>query len=100
MTITAREIASQPAMWRTTLTHLDQAQGLLARPGEKILVLGCGTSAFVAESFAFLRENAGLGLTDAACASANALVPGAATFDPDAVRASRDRVTVTSSVAP
>ena len=69
MTITAREIATQPAMWRTALTHLEQARQLLARPGEKILVIGCGTSAFVAESFALLRENAGLGLTDAAYAS-------------------------------
>ena len=69
MTITAREIASQPAIWRTALGHLDRATELLVRPGEKMLVLGCGTSAFVAESFASLREGAGYGVTDAAYAS-------------------------------
>jgi glutamine---fructose-6-phosphate transaminase (isomerizing) len=69
MTITAREIASQPAIWRTALAHLDRATELLVRPGEKLLVLGCGTSAFVAESFASLREGAGYGVTDAAYAS-------------------------------
>jgi fructoselysine-6-P-deglycase FrlB-like protein len=34
-----------------------------------VLVIGCGTSAFVAESLAVLRERAGLGVTDAAYAS-------------------------------
>jgi glucosamine--fructose-6-phosphate aminotransferase (isomerizing) len=69
MTITAREIASQPEVWRRSLDHLDLARELLVRPGEKVLVIGCGTSAFVAESFAALREGAGFGLTDAAYAS-------------------------------
>jgi fructoselysine-6-P-deglycase FrlB-like protein len=69
MSITAREIASQPAVWRTALDHLDLARELLTRPGEKLLVIGCGTSAYVAESFAALREAAGFGLTDAAYAS-------------------------------
>jgi glutamine---fructose-6-phosphate transaminase (isomerizing) len=69
MTITAREIASQPAIWRAALEHLDRPTELLVRPGEKMLVLGCGTSAFVAEAFASLREAAGYGVTDAAYAS-------------------------------
>ncbi|MCU1551806.1 MAG: hypothetical protein JWR36_2366 [Glaciihabitans sp.] len=69
MTITAREIASQPEVWRKSLEFLDVARELLVRPGEKMLVIGCGTSAFVAESFAALREAAGFGLTDAAYAS-------------------------------
>lgn len=69
MTITGREIASQPEVWRAALDHLDLARQLLVRPGEKILVIGCGTSAFIAESFAALREAAGYGLTDAAYAS-------------------------------
>src|SRR5690349_13266968 len=34
-----------------------------------MLVLGCGTSWFVAQSIAQLREGAGLGETDAVCAS-------------------------------
>lgn len=62
------EIESQPEVWRRALA--DAGSGaLLARPGERVLVLGCGTSAFVAESMAVLREAAGLGLTDAAYAS-------------------------------
>ena len=70
MTLTSREIASQPAVWRRALeTHADRAAKVLRLPGERVLVLGCGTSAFAAESFAVLREQAGLGVTDAAYAS-------------------------------
>lgn len=68
-TRTADEIASQPAVWRRAFDSVDRARQLLARPGERVLVFGCGTSAFVAESFAALREAAGLGVTDAAYAS-------------------------------
>lgn len=69
MSITSREIASQPDIWRAALDLAPRARDLLARPGERVLVIGCGTSAFVAESFAALREAAGLGETDAAYAS-------------------------------
>ena len=70
MTLTSREIASQPAIWRQALeTRADRASELLGLPGARMLVLGCGTSAFVAESFAILREQAGFGITDAAYAS-------------------------------
>lgn len=69
MSITSEEIASQPAVWRQALERRAEAERMLARPGERVLVLGCGTSAFVAESFALLRESAGLGETDAAYAS-------------------------------
>ncbi|WP_345764793.1 SIS domain-containing protein [Diaminobutyricibacter sp. McL0608] len=70
MTLTSREIASQPAIWREALeTRADRAAELLTMPGARMLVLGCGTSAFMAESFATLREQAGFGVTDAAYAS-------------------------------
>jgi fructoselysine-6-P-deglycase FrlB-like protein len=70
VTLTSREIASQPAMWREALqTQVEHASQLLALPGARMLVLGCGTSAYVAESFAVLREQAGFGVTDAAYAS-------------------------------
>ncbi|TBN57720.1 SIS domain-containing protein [Glaciihabitans arcticus] len=69
MSITATEIATQPAMWREALEGVDHARELLAGPGERVLVIGCGTSAFVAESLAWLRESAALGETDAAYAS-------------------------------
>jgi glucosamine--fructose-6-phosphate aminotransferase (isomerizing) len=65
---TRREIESQPAIWREALAAFG-APPVLARPGERVLLLGCGTSAFVAESIAALREGAGLGPTDAAYAS-------------------------------
>jgi len=69
MNITTLEIESQPDVWRRSLDLLDDAVRTLTRPGERVLVIGCGTSAFVAESFALLREEAGLGETDAAYAS-------------------------------
>lgn len=70
MSLTSTEIASQPSIWRQALTSsLDQARTLLTQPGKRMLVLGCGTSAFVAESFALLRESAGFGHTDSGYAS-------------------------------
>ncbi|QJU54768.1 SIS domain-containing protein [Herbiconiux sp. KACC 21604] len=69
MNLTMLEIDSQPEVWRTALDLTAEARRILARPGERMLVIGCGTSAFVAESFAALREEAGLGETDAAYAS-------------------------------
>lgn len=69
MSITSTEITSQPAIWRQALAGVDHARDLLAAPGERVLVIGCGTSAFVAESLAWLREGAALGETDAAYAS-------------------------------
>jgi glutamine---fructose-6-phosphate transaminase (isomerizing) len=67
--ITEREIHSQPEVWSRALTTLPAPGSVLGAPGERVLVLGCGTSAFVAESIAVLREDAGLGETDAAYAS-------------------------------
>jgi fructoselysine-6-P-deglycase FrlB-like protein len=67
MSITTQEIESQPSVWAEALRQQDRsAFGL---PGERVLFLGCGTSAFVAESLALLRERAGLGESDAAYAS-------------------------------
>ncbi|WP_305787595.1 SIS domain-containing protein [Symbioplanes lichenis] len=61
------EIASQPDCWR-------QAAGLagaagLPEPGERVAVAGCGTSWFVAQTYAALREREGHGETDAFQAS-------------------------------
>ena len=66
---TSREIASQPDVWARALTDAGTFGRVLGRPGDRTLILGCGTSAFVAESIAALREAAGLGETDAAYAS-------------------------------
>ncbi|WP_433217445.1 SIS domain-containing protein [Dactylosporangium sp. CS-047395] len=69
MNDTAREIASQPAVWSRGLELAGETRAALAAPGQRTLVLGCGTSWFVAQSLAELREAAGLGETDAVCAS-------------------------------
>lgn len=70
MSLTSIEIASQPAIWREAIESRSAiAEELLALPGSRVLVLGCGTSAFLAESYAALRERAGFGVTDAAYAS-------------------------------
>ncbi|HEV7962392.1 MAG TPA: sugar isomerase, partial [Actinoplanes sp.] len=69
MNATSEEVASQPAVWEQGLALADDARLELAAPGERVLVLGCGTSWFVAQSIAELRESAGLGETDAVCAS-------------------------------
>jgi glucosamine--fructose-6-phosphate aminotransferase (isomerizing) len=69
MTKTQDEIDSQPDVWAAALSHTDRATALLAAPGERVLAIGCGTSAFVAMSYASLRESAGLGETDACYAS-------------------------------
>ncbi|KQV63283.1 hypothetical protein ASC64_16875 [Nocardioides sp. Root122] len=69
--VTEAEILSQPTIWtRAAELAADAAVGpALAAPGERVLAIGCGTSAHVALSYAVLREQAGLGLTDHAFAS-------------------------------
>ena len=69
MNDTSEEIASQPTVWQQGIALAPQARRELAAPGARMLVLGCGTSWFVAQSIAELRERAGLGETDAVCAS-------------------------------
>ena len=69
MNDTAREIASQPELWQIGLDRAAEARDALAAPGARMLVLGCGTSWFMAQALAELREAAGLGETDAVCAS-------------------------------
>lgn len=67
--ITAREIETQPDVWARALGAAQESGAVFGATGQRVLILGCGTSAFVAESLALLRERAGLGLTDAAYAS-------------------------------
>jgi len=67
MTFVDDEIASQPDCWAAALEHA--ASPLLPGAGERVAVVGCGTSWFVAQCYATLRETAGLGETDAFAAS-------------------------------
>jgi glutamine---fructose-6-phosphate transaminase (isomerizing) len=69
MSITTSEIASQPTLWERAIAEAGAARGILGAAGERVLYLGCGTSAYISESLAILREGAGLGLSDAAYAS-------------------------------
>ena len=60
------EIITQPDCWRRAA---ELAPDSLPVPGERVAVVGCGTSWFVAQSYARLREEAGQGETDAFAAS-------------------------------
>lgn len=69
MSVTSTEINSQPAIWKQAAGLADTYGPSLTARGERMLVIGCGTSEYVAESFAALREAAGFGETDARYAS-------------------------------
>lgn len=62
------ELNSQPEMWARA-ADLKAEQALLPASGARIAVVGCGTSWFMAQSYAALRESAGHGETDAYAAS-------------------------------
>ncbi|MFI2609119.1 SIS domain-containing protein [Kitasatospora sp. NPDC018619] len=66
---TATEIASQPDCWRRAADALPRHGAALPRRGERVAVVGCGTSWFVAQAYAALRESGGHGATDAFAAS-------------------------------
>jgi fructoselysine-6-P-deglycase FrlB-like protein len=61
------EIASQPDIWPTAIDLA--ATAVLPVPGERVAVIGCGSSLNVARCYARLREAAGHGQTDAYPAS-------------------------------
>lgn len=65
----AREIESQPQTWQEAARLAARPAGPLPAPGQRVAVIGCGTSWFMAQAYAVLREQAGHGLTDAFAAS-------------------------------
>ncbi|WIX98616.1 SIS domain-containing protein [Amycolatopsis mongoliensis] len=69
MSHTLDEITSQPACWARALRELPDHAPALPAPGERVVVIGCGTSLFMAQSYARLREDAGQGVTDVFAAS-------------------------------
>lgn len=69
MSVTANEIFSQPGVWARALECAGAAGQFFGLPGERVLFIGCGTSAFVAHSLAALREDSSLGVSDYAYAS-------------------------------
>lgn len=64
MTYVDDEIRTQPQAWRRAAALVPAVADALPRPGERIAVTGCGTSWFVAEAYAVVREEAGLGESD------------------------------------
>ncbi|WP_431247877.1 SIS domain-containing protein [Leifsonia xyli] len=62
------ELRSQPETWARAAGLRDE-QSQLPAAGERIAVVGCGTSWFMAQAYAALRETAGHGVTDAFAAS-------------------------------
>lgn len=67
----AAEIASQPAVWARAAELAASAEVVQALPrrGERVALVGCGTSLYMARCCAVLRESAGQGETDAFPAS-------------------------------
>lgn len=59
------ETATQPHDWVRARQTAAAHRALLPAPGERVAVVGCGTSLYMAQAFAALREGAGLGFTDA-----------------------------------
>ncbi len=60
-----RELRTQPQLWRDVAGLVPQLTDALPAPGASLAVVGSGTSWFIAMSYAVLREEAGLGRTDA-----------------------------------
>lgn len=65
LTFVERELSSQPATWQMALELEPHVRQLLPRDGERVAVVGCGSSWFMAMSYAALRESSGKGETDA-----------------------------------
>ncbi|ACU73555.1 sugar isomerase (SIS) [Catenulispora acidiphila DSM 44928] len=71
------ELADQPRSWQRAADLAATAAGL-PEPGERVAVVGCGTSWFMAQAYAGLREASGAGETDAFTASE---LPGGREYD-------------------
>ncbi len=72
----AAEIETQPDDWAAARDVAKEHQALLPAAGERVAVIGCGTSLYMARVIAAAREAAGLGLTDAWPASEHRLGRG------------------------
>ncbi|MEU2672359.1 sugar isomerase [Streptomyces sp. NPDC007164] len=63
------ETASQPECWRRAAELAETQSAALPAAGERIAVVGCGTSFYMAQAYAALREGSGQGESDAFAAS-------------------------------
>jgi fructoselysine-6-P-deglycase FrlB-like protein len=64
-----QEIRRQPDTWARAVELLPDVADLLPARGERVAVIGCGTSWFMAGAYAIAREEAGAGETDFFAAS-------------------------------
>ncbi|MEI5007135.1 sugar isomerase [Streptomyces sp. PmtA] len=69
MSHVAQELASQPECWNRAAELAATPSGALPAPGERVAYVGCGTSLFMSQAAAALREGAGQGESDAFAAS-------------------------------
>lgn len=76
MTYLEQEIATQPDDWAAAVARLPLVADLLPRAGERVATIGCGTSWFMGQAYAVLRESLGQGVTDAFAASEHQLARG------------------------
>jgi len=65
----AQELLTQPDCWRRSAEVATAVRDELPQHGERVAVVGCGTSLHMARAFAALREPQGRGETDAFPAS-------------------------------
>ncbi|WP_432074571.1 SIS domain-containing protein [Streptomyces wuyuanensis] len=78
MSHVAQEMASQPECWNRAAELAPAQSGALPAPGERVAFVGCGTSLFMSQAAAALRESAGQGESDAFAASE---FPAGRTYD-------------------
>ncbi|MET9072375.1 sugar isomerase [Streptomyces sp. NPDC004232] len=69
MTHVEDELNSQPECWARAAEGAQRYKAALPESGERVAIVGCGTSYFMAQAVAGLREGAGQGETDAFAAS-------------------------------
>ncbi|WP_406450670.1 SIS domain-containing protein [Streptomyces sp. NBC_01622] len=69
MTYVEDELRSQPECWIRAASEAPGYRDVLPAPGERVAIVGCGTSYFMAQAVAALREGTGQGETDAFAAS-------------------------------
>lgn len=69
MSFVEQEIATQPDCWRRAAALATRLRAALPGRGQRVAIVGCGTSLFIGQAMAALREGSGHGETDAFPAS-------------------------------
>ena len=65
MSVTLQEVESQPPLWRQAAGVAADVAPKLPSAGQCVALIGCGTSYYIAQAAAALRESAGSGQSDA-----------------------------------